>query len=596
MRLEIDGKEADLGNNIIAITRKVIDLENLALRNIDITNRLMLPKSNQNQEIFNSADRIGTSGTGFDKLYKSKIIDQFFIFNGVGFLNESNITYNFQLSESSKELFANLNQNISLLDWDQYDFTFNGTSYNNLKLLSANNVWVWPIIAMHEEKTEDKTRFESGDAGLKWSRPVFSFKKILIDLIENQGWTIELDTDIIDRVGISSNAKKFYVTSYQKTLDEVFVLSGEENIDNLDSNDFENNVTTASTTIDIGLIPTIFRLRGNVLAENDVTVKIVSTSNPSAKEQTKEFKIASGQTYIDFKTSEFKPAEDTDTANIIEITISGTGDFEFQDTLLYTIIEEQQLGILSDNNLIGYRIKAFDNMPVKKQIDIFRDALKITNSIIVPDSFNKIINLKTLNSISKNNSTDWSDKFNADTNTYTQTNKISGYAQVNNLIYDNDEFVGSDLGFDSFDINNESLKDTVDILKLEWGASDEVEIENQNFTIASFDIYDDDERLNEINDRLIYVYNDQESAVFTLGRFLELDWRSLKTSYYSNWFASFSRLRIIEGFADLNKLDVIGHDFILLVYIDKFKSSFFVLAMEDFIPGKATKVQLLKFL
>lgn len=595
MRLEIDGKEADLGNNIIAITRKVIDLKNLSLRNIDITNRLRLPKSNQNQEIFNSADRVETTGTGFDKLYSSKIIDQFFIFNGIGFLNESNSTYDFQLSESSKRLFSNLNERINLLPWDQYDFTFNQTSYNNLKIIDTNNVWVWPIIAMHEIKTEDKTRFTAGDAGLKWSRPVFSFKKILLDLIENQGWTIELDTTIIDRIGISSNAKKFFVTSYQKTLDEAFVLVGSENIDNLDSNDFENNVTTTSTTIDIVTVPTTFRLRGPVLAENDVNIKIVSTSNPSGKEQTKEFVISKNQTYIDFKTDEFDLAEDTDTENLIEIIIDGIGEFEFQDTLFYTIIEEQQLGNLTDNNLIGYRVKAFDNMPAdKKQIDIFRDALKITNSIITPDSFEKKIELKTLNNLSKLKSIDWSNKFNTDS--YTVINKISGYAQVNNLIYDNDDTVGSDLGFESFEIENESLKDSIDVLGLDWGASNEVEIENQNLTIASFNIYDDNERINEINNRLVYIDDDQEVVTFTLGRFLQLDWRSLKTNYYSNWFDSFGRLRIIKGEADLNKLDVIAHDFLNLVYIEKLKSSFFVLDMEDFVSGKATRVQLLKFL
>ena len=101
MRLEINGTEADLGNNIIALTRRVIDLNNLSFRNIDITNKLKLPKSNINQQIFDSADRVGTNGDGLDVLYKSKIIDQFFIFNGLGFLNEANNTYNFQLSESS---------------------------------------------------------------------------------------------------------------------------------------------------------------------------------------------------------------------------------------------------------------------------------------------------------------------------------------------------------------------------------------------------------------------------------------------------------------------------------------------------------------
>lgn len=595
MRLDINGNEADLGNNIIAITRKVIDLKNLSLRNIDITNRLNLPKTNLNQQIFNSADVVGGDGNGFDKLYDAKIIDQFFIFNGLGFLSESNSTYKFQLSESSKRLLSNLNNKVNLLPLDSHDFTFNQTSYNNLKLLDSNNVWVWPIIAMHEIKTEDKTRFTSGDAGLKWSRPIFSFKKILIDLIENQNWSIDIDTDILDRVGISSNAKKFYVTSYQKTLDEVLNLSGAEFVDNLNTNDFENNVTTASTTIDIGTTPTIFRLRGNVSAENNVNIKFISTSSPSGKEQTKEFEISSLQNYIDFKTDEFEIAEDTDTSNTIKVEISGNGNFEFQDTLLYTIIEEQKLGNLTDNNLIGYRVKAFDNLPSdKKQIDIFRDAMIITNSIIEPDSLEKTIKLRSLKNLSKLKSKDWSTKFNSDS--YTTINKVSGYAQQNNLVYNNDDTVGLELGYDNFVTENEALKDQTDVLKLNWGASDEVEIENQNFTIASFSVYDDNERVNEINDRLVYIYDDQEAVTFTLGRFSQLDWRSLNENYYKNWFESFRNIRIIKGLMDLNKLDVIGHDFLDLIYLDEFKSSFFILELSDFVPGVLTEVELFKFL
>jgi len=595
MRLEIDGKTADLSNNIIAITRKVIDLGNLALRNIDITNRLKLPKTNANQEIFESADRVETNGDGFDKLYKAKIIDQFFTFNGLGFLNETNDYYSFQLSESSKEVLSNLKEKINMLPFDQYDFTFNDTSYDNLKLLDSNNVWVWPIIAMHEEKTEDKTRFTSGNNGLLYSRPCFSFSKILIDAIEAQGWSIELDTDIIERLGISSNASKFFVTSYQKTLDSTYTLGSAQNLTGLNTNDFENNVTTASTTIRTGATETVYRLRGNVSTEKDATIKFISTSVGSGKEQTKEFKVKSTQTYIDFKTSAFKPSSpDTDVS--VEITIEGdSGSFVFEDTLLYTIIEEQKLGDLSTNPLIGYRIKAFDNMPDKKQIDILRDAMKITNSIIEPDSFNKNIKLRTLNGLSKLNAVDWSEKFDADN--FSQTNRISGYAKTNNLVYDNDDTVNSDLGEESFDINNQALQDLADVLKLEWGASNDVAIENNEILpVASFEIYNDTERENEINDRLFYIYDDQTAATYTLGRFLEVDWRTLKSTYYENWFKSFERLRIIDGDCDLNQLEVIGHDFLKLVYIDHFKSTFFVLEISDYIPGKKTSIELFKFM
>lgn len=593
MRLEINGREADLSNDIIAITRQVIDVSNLSTRNIDITNRFRLPKTNNNQAIFNSADKIETNNTGFDKLYQSKLIDQSFIFNGTGFLNEANGFYSFQLVDLSKDLFAKLGEKINMLGFDEYDFTFNQTSYDALKLIDSNNVWVWPIIAMHDNKILANTRFTAGDSGLKYSRPVFNFKKILTDAIEAVGWTIELDSPIVDRLAVSSNASKFYLTSYQKTLTEELSLSGVENIADLDVNDFENSVTPTDTTISIGTTPSIFRLRGNVTTDTDTTIKFKSLSVPSGSIQEKEFTVKSGQTYIDFKTSVFKPSG-SDTNVSVSITIDGNGTFNFVDTLLYTIIEEQDLGAFSLNNLIGYRVKAFDNLPDKKQIDIFHDAIRVTNSIIEPDSFNKTIKLRSLKALSKNNSIDWSDKFNADEGQWTQINRLSGYAQQNYLIYDNDDTVQSSLGEDFFTINNEALEDQTDVLQLKWGASEEVEL--NGFTIASFNVYNDTDRENEVNDRLIYVYDNEEAATYTLGGFIQVDWRTLRANYYQNWFDSFSRLRIIEGVADLNKLDVIGHDFLQLVYIDSFKSSFFVHILEDFEPGKLTKVELLKFL
>lgn len=594
-RLLIDGKEADLGNNVIAITRKVIDLSDLSLRNIDITNRLLLPKTNKNQEIFYSADRVGTNGDGMDREYSAKIIDSTIIFNGVGYLNESNGTYQFQLVESSNNVFSNLNDKINMLPYDSHDFTFNKTSYDNLKLLSNSNLWVWPIVAMHEDKTESNTNFAAGNDGLKYSRPSFSFWKILNDAIEAQGWALEMDTDICERVGFSSNASKFYVTSYQKTLDETVTLGSVQNIDDLDTNDFENDVTTTSTTISTGTTPTIFRLRGNISSDNGAIIKVVSTSSGTGEQQTKEFNISSRETYIDLKTSSFKPSgSDTDIS--IEITIEGSGSFTFDDTLLYTIIEEQELGVLSGNQLIGYRVKAFDNMSNKTQLDLLMDAMKITNSIIEPDSKRKIIKLRSLKNLSKLNSVDWSEKFDADN--YTVTNKINGYAKKNYLIYDNDDSVNSELGEDNFDINNQSLEDVEDVLQLQWGASEEVAIENyESFPIASYNIYNDDERLIDINDRLIYIYDNTDvTPLYTLGRFLPLDWKTLKAEYYQNWFDSFFRFRFIEGFADLNQLDVIGHDFLKLVYIDHFKSTFFVQSFEDFTSGKVTEVELFKIL
>lgn len=588
MRLEIDGIEADLSNNIIAITRRVLDVSSPSTRNIDITNRLQLPNTNTNSQIFSSAGEVGTTSKGLDKLYKAKIIDLFFTFNGLGFLTESSDRYLFQLSEASKELFSNLNDSVKALPFDQYDFTFSQAAYDSLKTFTES-VWVWPIVAMHEEKFLENTRFEAGDAGLKYSRPFFSFYKILIEAVEAQGWSISYDSDIINTLGISSNNDKFYVTSYQKTLSDALTISGSTTLSGLDTNDFEHNVTTGGTTV-TNTVNSIYRLRGDVIAVADFRVVINSVANPSGKVQSKEFIIKQGQTFVDFKTSSFK-VSGSDTDYAVSVVIEGDGDLTFVDTLLYTIIEEGDLGDLSTNPLLNYRVKAYDNLPSKSQINIFKDSLKITNSIIVPDSFNKSIEIKSLNKLSKLNTVDWSDKFNTDA--YSVTNVVSGYAKKNYMVYDNDDTVLPSVGEEYFEIDNEALKDMTNVLELDYSASNDVDL--NNYSIASMDAYSDTERVNTLNTRLVNLHLD-DTLQYTLGRFVDIDFRALKENYYKNWYESFRNLRIIEGTADLKTLDVIAHDFMQLVYIDEFKSSFFVHSIEDYVPGKLTKVELLKFL
>jgi len=239
---------------------------------------------------------------------------------------------------------------------------------------------------------------------------------------------------------------------------------------------------------------------------------------------------------------------------------------------------------------VGYRVKAYDNLPDIQQIDLFRLSMVVTNSIIISDTLNKELEIKNIN-YSKLFNYDWSEKFVQGSEVI--ENNLSTYAQTNNLEYDNDTTVNSRLGRASFAVTNEALKDEQTFIKLDYGASNEVEISSN--TIAHFEVYTDTVRANdELNKRLVYVYNDAGN-VYTLARFLNIDWNTLITDYYGDFVNSVSRLRYVEALFNLNKLDVLGFDFGRTVYIEPLKATFIVLAIEDFVPDSLTRVKMLKF-
>ena len=442
---------------------------------------------------------------------------------------------------------------------------------------------------MHKERDVANTRFAAGNSGLKFSRPTFRIKTIIEKMFTSRNWTLNYDSTIIDRLAISSNAQEFFVTSYQKTFNTSFVLAGQTTVTGIDVNDFENDVTTSADNINISTTITAFRLRGTINADTSVKISVQSVGQGGITEQF-DFFVDELTTDIDFTTPKIESAANN---TRVFLLLEGTGNIEFIDLFYYSIIEEQDLGDLDANELIGYRVKVYDNLRDISQISLFMDTMVITNSILQPDSLNSIVNLKSLSKLSKLRAVDWSEKFEADSETISPV--LSEIAKINFVEYNNDDTIDINAGRDFFETENENLKDETTYTQLDWGASIDTEI--NGFSIADFLVYDDAERINDINDRILFIFDDDDiSPVFTMARFADLNWMSLKDSFYDNWFESFRRPRVITGMANLNKLDVLGFNFLDLVFIDNFDSYFFVLEISNFVSGQLTKIKLLKFL
>ena len=184
------------------------------------------------------------------------------------------------------------------------------------------------------------------------------------------------------------------------------------------------------------------------------------------------------------------------------------------------------------------------------------------------------------------NSKNWSDKFVIDSESITQLYK--GLAKKNYLKYSNDSTIDVRTGEAYFETDNDNLQDEIDYLVLNYGASNEVDI-NSN-TIAHVSVYDDTTRVidQEVNIRLFNINSDKLD-------FATLDWNYIKDNYYLNWFNSLNRVRVVTCELNLSKLDFLSWSETDLIYIEHFKSTFIVLEIGNFIPNRLTKVKLLNY-
>lgn len=580
MELKINGQNIKLLDSMPAITRKSIDIDNPSSRFIDYSNNLKIPNSTEARKILESPTVIGSNSNGFDKTYRATLTDESIIFRGKAYLKEAVKDYfSVQLVDDSRKLFDAIEIKLNEINWDDKDTILTTSAIDALDTADLTTCWFWGKACLHKDALKINTDQTTGDARCKYSRPFFFLQGLLKRAVENAGYTVNFPNDYL---AISSFHKDFYFTSYQKTLNGTYSPSGTLALSGLNSNDFaHSDITVASTTINIGVSETVFRLRGSVVSDNGISITIRATDNVDAT-KVKENKFTfSDSGNIDFETSEFQ----SDNGMTVDIFLEGTGDVTFTDTYLYTLISDDSKD-LSTNPFLGYKIKAYDNLEDITYLDLFRTICVTSNRYHIVDNFNKILSFETLANLNKNNSVDWSNKYVK--NSHTINAQLSRLGRINFLKYENDLTVNRQLGWATFETENENLKDESDYITLRYGASNDVTIDSNN--IAHIRLYNDNTRIGDqdINIRLLSI--DSDKVVF-----YPISWQNIKEQFYKNWFSSMKKVRVVTAEFNINKLDVLSWKENKLVYIDYFKTMFIVLEISNFIPRKKTTVKLLAY-
>jgi len=580
MELTINGTVAELGNSYPAITKKSIDINSPSTRFLDYSNKFDLPDTLINRTIFESPKAIGSDNDSFDKLYDVVLTDVFQIFRGKGMLISSNNNkYSFQLVDNSKELFGNLNVKLNTISFDDLDTILTTTAIDALDTADLNNLWFWGKACYHENALQINTDLASGDSRCKYSRPTFYVQALLKKAIELQGYNFSAS---IPDLAFTACHSQFYFTSYQKTLDATYNPSGTLALSGLSTNDFaHSDLTVTSTTINIGASTTKFRLRGSITSDAIVSIIIKATDNVDPTKISESKLVLSPSTQeVDFESSDFQ----SDDGYTIDISFVGTGAVTV-DALLYTLISDDTQD-LSTNPFLGYKIKAYDNLPDLTYLDLFKLVCVTSNKYQIVDTYAKEFSFGSLANLNKNNSVNWSDKFII--NSETITSKYAGLYQKNYLKYENDLTVNPELGWSYFETNNEGLEVEGEYIVLKFGASNDVTINSND--IAHVPIYNDTTRISDqdISIRLFAITSDKL-------QFTPISWENIKTNYYANLFNSLLRVREITADFNLSKLDVLAWHEKQLVSIEYFNTIFIVEEISNFIPNRLTKVKLLAY-
>lgn len=571
-QLTIDNEIIELGHSKLVFSKSGYSFEDWKTKDIPYSERVTLPETSLLNSIFFRPFSPEIIAQKFSIFHTFKYKDNGkIVFSGVAKLERfnENREYEIQLLDSSFELFENLKDKLNALNHESSDFTFNSSAYTTLKVLN-NSVWIWSASSMHEEKILTKNIL-SGN--LAFSRPFFSVQRLVEAMFSNNAWTYELglNAETFDNLIISAQ-NQFVFTSFEKS------FTGTESAGNIDISSPDFLKTDTLTGIDkLNLTyNSKLRFRGNIDADNDFILQLTVTG---AKPQTQSFVINKGQFDYDLTSNEFEAGDS------VVISLSGTGNVELTDFLIYTIIDENDFGTMSSAVFTDFKVKTYDNLPDIVQKELFKNCLVKIGGFFTSDNFRKKITINSVVSLSNLSALNWSKKLIEDSESALP---LSGYGKLNYFAYDNSDLKPANLGRGSFDVNNETIQDVSDVYTSIFAASPEVTITDK---MIDNTIYDDTERINEVNDLIAYY---EVVGAYTVARFENLNGNNILSDFYSNFVKAIQRGEITEAKFNLNKSDYFLFDFTKLIYLKQKKSVFYILRIGNFSENELSDVILLK--
>jgi hypothetical protein len=618
MDVKINGELLDSSGAIIAITKQNYDFTDFSKRFIGRSNQFTIEKTTLNKKIFKKPDEIATNSDSFEQSYKCDVIDNgVTLLKGNAILDEAGKNYKLQVIDRAKFLFNLLESKLNDLNVEDSDFTFSSAAQNVLHQPN-NTVWLWGADCQHISKSITKTIFEynpilPGSQDVRYSRPHFNVRELIDRIFEEKGWEF-LDFDGDDKLNsalITSNHEEFYVTSYEKILTTDYT-EGSYTLSGLTTYEFkQTDVVVTNTTINIKQQNAAFRLRGDIIVQGQWEITFTATSSPLGEDVTVQSIVLNDtDTFIDFTTSIFKTDESD---NYVEITIKGSGTgatLDLTDVILYNIIKESSFDDLSTYPLEGFKVKTYDNLIDISQIEFLKEMWTIFGIGINVNQVEKKIIPFAYRNFSRENAVDWSGKY-VEESAVVYANMAP--AKKNYFLYDNDNTLPILEGSENFQVENENIPESVELFKSFFSASQQIQIQGNDifssyyFTVSYMPIYNNTSRENKLNPRILLYRPDTSFPNLGVGTFFSsfsssspaespegISFKNVFNNDYAKIIQSIQKNRLVKANFVLSKLDIVSFDFSKLMYCEDLKSFFFVIKINNFIPGRETTCEILK--
>lgn len=603
MELRVNGKILDTANAIIAITRNGFDLSDLKKRFMGRTNRFSLPRTHKNTDALEAPNVVASSGRSFENEYNCEVKDQgITIIKGKGILDESGSAYNLQVVEDVKSLFDAMVGTIRSIDMDDSDFVYNNTSYDNLKFANST-LWTW---CSDQQYDSDNIAFAnvtpSANYALMYLRPHFNVRQIIDRMIEAYGWNIQFPDDKIDSLVMTANHKEFFFTSYVKNM---YATSYDGfgiyiQVTGLDYYPVYQNpdITVGNYTINVGEIPTAFRLFGDFEATGNFSLLVTSFYGESESSE-EEFDLTGD--FVDITTNKL--------TGIVSFFIKGDvgTSIDFTQCELYSIIEENDFPDWNPPNqppdvpapFTGYLVRPYDNMQDIDQLTFFKEILLLLGLGFETNSYINTIECYNYSELSRSNYLDWSEKYINNPDAESVKGMTDNLGRTTFLKYSNDDLVSEKEGRGELIIDNDNLIAESTLVQSDFSASKTLSLtgvlwNSRYFDICDMKIYGQNGRINEAGLRIKRTYDVDSSAFGSVTTFKQLQWGRLSENEYKVLFDALKRGRSVSYYFNLTKLDVVSFKFNQVVYIADKKSYFIVAKIENYQPGRLTKCELIK--
>ncbi len=616
MEIKINGEYIDTFDNVIALTRQFIDPSNLKNAFLGRSNQFTIPSTPRNNRILKHPRNINTNSNAFETTFDAVVLDKgIVLLKGVAIIEEAGENYSIQVVDSSKLMFDNLNVPMRWIDCEDSNFewlTNDWTAFEAYKIENSS-VWRWSADCQHVDLDSTKCPLVY-PANLHWHRPQFNVWELITRCFEAQGWTIEdfTGSEKIKKAIILSNAKEFYLSSYQMTTSEAF--TGYNLLSGFNTPDFyKSSVSYNSTSFNVGTDKCQVRIKGGVevVGEWRIELQVDYGTTPDTEFQT--FYLNSSQKFIDF-TSEV--IESDTTSARIQVLVAGSGSLTFNNLEIFSILKESEMGTLeylTTSPLDEYYVKASENLPEMTQIDFIKEIFILFGVSLNVNQNNKKVIPYLINN-DRTNAVDWSDKFILNSDTVTPGN----LARYNSTSYSNDDFVNSSKGYAAFEIDSDLLSGEAEYITSKFSATDDVTmlldvsgypvppiyLQNLRLPTCHIPIYNDQGRVNEVTNRVMLFdlpikvggvpIAPELWLLYACSTFKELVFNIINEDIYKLFIKALQSNRYIEASFNLNRSDFLGFEGSKIVYVRDLGGYFYVPSIDDFEVGKETTVNLLK--